>query len=176
MSWIWEICLSLNKHCFVIDLAGPISSYSRSRCGPRKFKSYNSSWQRPAQTIQIRADKNMSADFCYWVATRRDAIESMRVAWGVAFHDVWEEFWSEMQSSQASGIGGWASLLLQTKGHGRSYSNCNCLEEEVGLIDEWCLAHVSIASIACKFCWVLLASFSFVFHPCSQWLSDKLFG
>ena len=90
---------------------------------PRKFKSYNSSWQRPAQTIQIRADKNMSADFCYELLleemqSRVWELHRSCISWRLG--RILE--WNAVQPS----IGNWrlSVLLLQTKGHGRSYSNC----------------------------------------------------
>ena len=90
---------------------------------PRKFKSYNSSWQRPAQTIQIRADKNMSADFCHELLleemqSRAWELHRSCILWCLG--RILE--WNAVQPS----IGNWrlSVLLPQTKGHGRSYSNC----------------------------------------------------
>ena len=57
------VCLWTNIVCYWLGRSNLSAQQKPLR--PRKFKSYNSSWQRPAQTIQIRTDKNMSADFCY---------------------------------------------------------------------------------------------------------------
>ena len=57
------VCLWTNIVCYWLGRSNLFVQQKPLR--PRKFKNCNSSWQRPAQTIQIRADKNMSADFCH---------------------------------------------------------------------------------------------------------------
>ena len=117
MSWIREICLSL----FVFDRSNLCAQQKPLR--PRKFKSYNSSWQRPAQTIQIRADKNMSADFCHELLleemqSRAWELHESCISWCLG--RILE--WNAVQPS----IGNWrlSVLLPQTKRHWRSYSSC----------------------------------------------------
>ena len=115
------VCLWTNIVCYWLGRSNLFVQQKPLR--PRKFKNCNSSWQRPAQTIQIRADKNMSADFCHELL-----LEEMQSR-------VWELHrscilwclgrileWNAVQPS----IGNWrlSVLLPQTKGHGRSYSNC----------------------------------------------------
>ena len=51
----------------------------------------------------------------------------------IVFHDVWEEFWSEMQSSQARGLE--AERPASTdEGTQEKLQQLHCLEEEVGAI------------------------------------------
>ena len=128
---------------------------------PRKFKSYNSSWQRPAQTIQIRTDKNMSADSCHELLleemqTRVWELHRSCISWRLG--RILE--WNAVQPS----IGNWrlSVLLLQTKGHWRSYSNCTVSRKRW---DWWwvmpCPREYSQYSL--YFCWILLDSFGCIF-------------
>ena len=155
MSWIREICLSL----FVFDRSNLFVQQKPLR--PRKFKRYNSSWQRPAQTIQIRADKNMSADFCHELlleAMQSRVWELHRSCISWCLGRILE--WNAVQPS----IGNWrlSVLLLQTKGHWRSYSSCTVSRKRW----EWwwvmpCPREYSQYSL--YVCWVLLASLALFF-------------
>ena len=122
-----------------------------------------------AEASSDNPDSNRQEHVCGllpWVATRRRRREYESCI-GVAFHDVWEEFWSEMQSSQASGIGGWASCFYRRRDTGE-VTAAALSRGRGGSDDGWCLARVSIASIACMF-----VEFFWLYFPL---LSGRLFG
>ena len=144
MSWIREIVFDRSNLCA-----------QQKPLRPRKFKSYNSSWQRPAQTIQIRADKNMSADFCHELLleemqSRVWELHRSCISWCLG--RILE--WNAVQPS----IGNWrlSVLLPQTKGHRRSYSGCTVSRKRW----EWwwvmsCPREYSLQYS--QFCWILSA-------------------
>ena len=110
---------------------------------PRKFKTYNSSWQRPAQTIQIPLE------------------ETMRCAWELCFTMSRKNFGVKCNPAKH---GNWrlSVLLPQTKGHWKSHSSWSVSRKRW----EWwwvmpCLREYSQYNP--QFCWILLASFSCVF-------------
>ena len=149
MSWIWEICLSLNKHCLLLTWQVQ-SLRTAEAAAAQKVQELQ---QLLAEASSDNPDSSRQEHVCGllpWVATRRDAIESMRVAWELHFMMSGKNFGVKMQSSQASGIGGWASCFHRRRDTGE-LQQLHCLEEEVGLMMSDVLARVSIASIACNF-------------------------
>ena len=128
---------------------------------PRKFKSYKSSWQRPAHTIQIPKDKSMPADFFHelLLADMQSRVLEPHencISWCLGRVLEWNAAQPSMENWRLS------VLLPQTRGHKRSYSSCIVSRKRWKLW--WVMSYqVGIAGIACNFCWILLVSFSYVF-------------
>ena len=135
---------------FVIGLGRSNLFVQQKPLRPRKFKNCNSSWQRPAQTIQIRADKNMSADFCHELLLEEMQSRAWELHWELHFMMSGKNFGVKCSPAKHRELE--AERPASTdEGTREKLQQLHCSRGRGGTDDEWCLAHVSIASIACNF-------------------------